>query len=75
MAGFTTRVNGSQVYQEQLRRLAIKHNTTVAQLVKDALDATYGEELAEFYADAFSLIEGGHRMHQSKQSETKRGRK
>lgn len=75
MAGFTTRVAGTPVLQEQLRRLAKKKKTTVAQLVAEALEEVYGKELAELYADAFSLIEGGHDVNQTTQTGTKKGRK
>lgn len=71
MAGFTIRCNGDKVYQEQLRQLAVRREAPLAQLVREALDQVYGQDLSQLYDNAFFVVSGGHKKDQR----TRRGRR
>lgn len=56
MSSLTVSCIADEEFKKRLKLLAIQKNISMARLVRDALDAVYGKELAaSFFADGVSV--------------------
>jgi hypothetical protein len=69
MASTTVSVEGDLTYRDALAMLARSRGTTIAKMVREALDTTYGDEIGSY--DSFIRATSGTRKRQNKRGTQK----
>jgi len=65
MTATTISVEGDKAFTKKMKKLAVLRDSTVAQLVRDALDRAYGDEIERVSSSSFFAPDDAYTHHNS----------